>query len=254
MKSASFWQLKGGEEGGEFTVRVLPRAGRALRAAKRLRAAGASGAVTPRWAVSTRVGAAPPERAEGAPQLRYFYDGMFCIQTFHCRRPGSGDPLCRGNLTGQLFIEGRGAERRDAAGVVFVCRGAVSRGCQHELFLTRRGRQRRRGNPNGPTRSRHPGERAASRGCSAWEDLRKGSLNLWSISFLVGKEGGTEWERHLAAGIWKSRGAQQPRLEGSRLRVHACNCPIASRLTPSPTKSWLAIRNKAFLWPHKYLW
>lgn len=44
----------------------------------------------------------PPGPAGGAPRQLYFYYGMFCIQTFHSRRPGSGDPLCRGNLTGQL--------------------------------------------------------------------------------------------------------------------------------------------------------
>lgn len=40
-----------------------------------------------------------------------------------------------GSARQELFIEGRGIERRDAAGVMLVCRGAASRGRQHELFL-----------------------------------------------------------------------------------------------------------------------
>lgn len=95
--------------------------------------------------MSARVGAAPPGRAEGAPQLRYFYDGMFCIQTFHCRRPGSRGSALPGesdrSARKELFIEGRGAELRDAVGVVFLCRGAASRGRQHERFLARPCRQ-----------------------------------------------------------------------------------------------------------------
>lgn len=125
----------------------------------------------------------------------------------------------------------------------------------------------RRGNPSGPTRAEHPGESAVVRGCSAREDLHKWSLSLWSISFSVGKEAGTEREHHYfemqshcpsKALLLSCRHLKIRRCPavtfGRVFAAHAClQLPYCSGLTPSPAKSQLAIGNKAFLWTHKQL-
>lgn len=78
-----------------------------------------------------------PGSAGGAPRPLYFYCGMFCIQTFHCRRPGSGDPLCRGIWQvspARVIYRGRGKrERMGSASYSSAAGLRAGRGTQEQL-------------------------------------------------------------------------------------------------------------------------